>query len=620
MTLFWLLISCTTENTFPQRGHCNPIETEHCMFPYPSDFYLLADSTMPNGVRLNFDHESLPVNVDGLSLDADDFSRMDGYSIGTSLFAYLPNATITGAPQWPDLEGVEDPSAPVVLVNTVTNARVPITVERELQAAESGRDALIIRPMRALESNTQYVVGISKLVDSAGAVVPAASGFAELLSGITEDPDLLRQQEHYETVVLPVLEQQGMIKNELQLAWSFTTQSEQNAFRQLRRIEEDAFPRMQSLQYEINEVVSETCEDGQGRVVKGTVSVPLYLESDSFNSSLVIDDFGLPVYNGQSDVDFTVVVGCALLENPQPGQLIQYGHGLFGDANAVDRDTVHQLAAAEPYLFFGTAMRGMSRSDAPQISLVTVSEPERINMLADRLHQGWLDNYAVSLVLRQSDFLNQEALMHNGQVLADPSSLFYYGNSQGAIIGGGYTAWHPDIERVSLGVGGMAFSLFLTRTYNFEPFLDVLEVMYEDWLDISLITGLLQQFWTPVESVGWAHLNDKELLFQTGKGDNSVPAIAAHYMARSFELTLIEPVLRPIPLVESAPSPVLTGRVFSEWGFGVEDAVGPTTFEVENDQNAHELLRNLDAAQLQVRTFFNTGEVHHYCDGVCDPE
>ena len=51
--------------------------------------------------------------------------------------------------------------------------------------------------------------------------------------------------------------------------------------------------------------------------------------------------------------------------------------------------------------------------------------------------------------------------------MIDTERRYYYGNSQGAILGGGYLGLSPDIERAVLGVGGTPYHLLLTRSFDF---------------------------------------------------------------------------------------------------------------------------------------------------------
>ena len=46
----------------------------------------------------------------------------------------------------------------------------------------------------------------------------------------------------------------------------------------------------------------------------------------------------------------------------------------------------------------------------------------------------------------------------------DPSQLYYYGNSQGGIMGGVLAGVATDIDRFALGVGGMSYPLLIKRS------------------------------------------------------------------------------------------------------------------------------------------------------------
>ena len=52
-----------------------------------------------------------------------------------------------------------------------------------------------------------------------------------------------------------------------------------------------------------------------------------------------------------------------------------------------------------------------------------------------------------------------------------PDEVFYNGNSQGGIFGGGATAISKEWTRAVLGVPGMNYSELLPRSVDFDPFL-----------------------------------------------------------------------------------------------------------------------------------------------------
>ena len=220
MFLF-LSLACQTETEpdFGVRGPCNPVEEAHCMLPFPSDFFRVDG-------KLAFSIDTLPINEDDIPMSPDVFAHMDGFSVGSSLVVSLENATLDGVIEWPDLAPYADDTAKTIIINTQTGQRVPHTVEREILVSNNA--LLLLRPMVALDHGTTYVAGIRGLVDAQGTRVDPPSGFAQLIAASSTENDIARQQETYDTLIFPALAQEGFAKEELQLAWSFTTRSAQN--------------------------------------------------------------------------------------------------------------------------------------------------------------------------------------------------------------------------------------------------------------------------------------------------------------------------------------------------------------------------------------------------------
>ena len=112
-------------------------------------------------------------------------------------------------------------------------------------------------------------------------------------------------------------------------------------------------------------------------------------------------------------------------------------------------------------------------------------------------------SFHVGLQLFKGPLVNDEHFMATDtstgelQPLLDPSRTYYYGNSQGAILGGAYSALSNDIERAALGVGGGPYHLLLTRSKDFDPFFTLFETMYPDPAEVGLWLGLLQTLCPP---------------------------------------------------------------------------------------------------------------------------
>ncbi|MEC7988298.1 MAG: hypothetical protein VX278_24235 [Myxococcota bacterium] len=619
--MFWFLLSCTQDDIdYGQRGDCNPVSQTHCLLPFPSDFYLEKDESTPTGNRLTLSSGSLPVNVDNISIDPKYINENDGFSIGSYLTLGLLNASLEGTIAWTNPERYADSDARTVIIEQESGLRVPHFVEREYFALESERSLLLLRPLEPLQYNKRYVVGIRNLVDVQGDAVSAPSGFASLRDQTATDPDLLRQQSLYEEVIFPTLEKEGFTRTQLQLAWSFSTASEEHKLHRIRHILNDAqetSPRNE-IEYTVTEVEMEDCP-GRGRTIHGTFRAPLYLESWASGSFLTRDDDQLPYQNGWVDVPFLSVVGCKILEDPSPGALLQYGHGVFGNRDEANSDYIHELVNEQGWVVFATEWTGMKRTDSAQIALDLITQPTHFASLTERLHQAWVEFLILSDLMRSEAIQNEPLFQVDGVSLIDPHTLYYYGNSQGAILGGGYVAMHPDIQRAVLGVGGMPWTLILNRSMAMDPFLRAMKTMYEDWADITVMEILFQQLWDATESVGWTYRQNKPILIQAAIGDRSVPPLAAHFMARGYRAKLVEPYHRPIMGLETQPSP-FEGSALIEWDYGISDPILSHPGPVSTDPEPHEDLRREPEIQQQIGTFLGSGTVVNYCEEACSSD
>ena len=621
--MLWILLSCgrsgDDSGVTVARGDCNPVEDAHCLLPFPSDFYLEDDDTTATGLRLSFGADSLPVNIDGVALDPVYLHEKDGFSPNSSMLAHLPGASVEGLLTWKDPAGYLDADAATVLLDAETGERIPHFVEREA-AADSDRSLLMLRPLVSLGFSRKIVVGIRGLVDDAGAPIAAPAGFTALRDGTAGESDLARQQRHYDDVIFPALEAAGFARAELQLAWSLSTSSERNVTGRLDWMLADAREAVGSSgpDYTLTEVTDTDCSSGEtiGRSIEGEMTVPLYLTDWQPGSLLTRDDTGMPFRNGTAEVPFTVRVPCSLLTEPRPGALLQYGHGLLGSRSEVESSYLGELADDNGYIVFAADWTGMKFADSGPITLSLITSPHLFSTVPERTMQGFVE-FTMLADLMRGGLVDDAQLTVDGTALIDPEHLYFYGNSQGAVLGGAYSAMSPDIERAVLGVPGMPFSLLLTRAQGFQPFFQLLETMYEDWADITLMINLFQPLWDPGESGGWIHRMDRPVLMQAAIGDASVPTVGAHVLARSLGAGLAAPSPREVWGLESVPLPT-ERSVLVEFDYGITEPLEsiPAT---DADRDPHNAPRYAQPGIAQVAAFLNTGVIEQTCDGACDP-
>ena len=352
--------------------------------------------------------------------------------------------------------------------------------------------------------------------------------------------------------------------------------------------------------------------------------LPLYRTSADGGSLLTRDEDGWPYHNGETDVGFTVVVPCTLITEPRPGRVLQYGHGLFGDRDEVRSGYLAEMAQEQGWILLGMNWTGMSIRDLPYVSLMLVEEPGRFAMIPEGVAQGMVE-WVVGGRLLRGAMAEDPALSVESERIIDPELQAFYGNSMGGVLGGGYIGLAPDIDRAVLGVSGMPFSMMLTRSASFAEYLRIMEVMYDDWADISIFLAAAQTLWDPGEAGGWARtvteapVSDtpaKSVLMQVGIGDASVPAIAAHVAGRAYGLDLVQPAPRSVWGLQDRPAP-FSGSALVEFDYGVEEPI--ESVPTEEGNGVHDGPRHSAPAQAQLMRFISSGIIEHHCEGVCDP-
>jgi len=617
----------------PGRGDCNPVGGgTHCLLPFPSSYFLTEDSSTGSGFRVDFGPESLPINNEDMRTDPAYWNELDGFPILGSMYTHFPDVAVDGVVGHQDLDAYLEDDVKTVILNAETGERVPHFVELEVQVLDDSRSLLMLRPVKAMEHATRYVVGMRGLIDGSGGTLDARPGFSELRDGSdSADADVERQREHYDSDIFPVLEQAGFARSELQLAWDFVTVSAETNLGRMLLIRDDALERVgdagPSTSFTLLDEADCSVKGTEtGRTLEGTMSVPLYLTDWEPGSFLTRDEQGMPYYNGEVEVDFTVRIPCSLLEDPRPGTLVQYGHGLLGDQSEVYTGYLSEMANAYGWVGFCTDWTGMKFHDVGVIMSEINGGMSGFATLPERLHQGFLEHLMAGRVML-GDGAQDPLLMQDGVSLVDTSALHFYGNSQGSILGGGYVAMSPDIERAVFGVGGTPYSLLLTRSHDFELYFMMLRAKYDDDMDISLLIALMQMLWDPGESAGWAHyMNElsldgvtpaKQTLIQVGIADAQVPTLGAHVQARSWGASLVEPASRAVWGLEER-TPPFEGSALVEFDYGYEEPEECVPSEEKTD--THEGPRREEAGQAQIRDFLEEGTVAHYCDGACDPD
>ncbi|HJL19665.1 MAG TPA: hypothetical protein RMH99_28645 [Sandaracinaceae bacterium LLY-WYZ-13_1] len=640
--------------TVPFRAECDNVDPTHCLTPWPSSFFLREDGETTTGYHMALPVEGMPINHRDTPVDPGQFERFDGFSPMTSMLASFPGpvdpATLNGETA---IEATLSADSTTVLVDAETGELVAHFAELDTwPATDPERAPLYLRPAARLEEGRRYVVGIQGLSYVDGSDVEPPAYFAALRDG-TELPgtDLEDRRAHYEEV-FGVLEDAGVTRGSLLMAWDFVTASGETLWGDLLAMRDDALGDGESgfgragergIGCTVTRVDDATSEDdfpeNVYRRVFGMVTVPLYLEGDEptvEQSRIHRGADGRPEANGTAEVPFTLQIPRSVHDAVAAGgdaaPLEIYGHGLFGSRAELTygwhRDHQENLGVVSA----GVDWWGMSDPDLARVA-GTLQSFGDFDATGERLTQAVINFLVLARSLRGvcGELEELQIPLEGGAGTApsiDPARAYYYGNSQGGIMGGVVAGVSVDLEAFVLGVGGVSYPIMIKRSVNWVNYGAIMAIGYDDPFERDLLMVMSAPLWDLAEPSTYApHLvRDplpdtpvKRVLMQVGQGDAQVPPLSAAIQARTAGIPLLTPAPYEPWGLETTAGPVDSALVLYAIP-GVERR-RPGTNSPGDDNDAHEGVRRSAAAQEQIRRFVAPGgQVEHTCDGVCDPE
>jgi len=610
---------------------CNPVAAEwDCFAPFPSDAFRVVDATQPSGFRVEIPEPARPLLERGGRLNMLALHPADGFSPIQQIVTRVPFelapdqlVTLDG-----DFSVSLRPESRTVIVDAETGERVLHIAETDLRAPDPTRRALLLRPQVRLADGRRYVVGLRRLRDVSGADIVAPRPFLDVRDGTGAAPAALT--EHLNTQVFPVLAQAGVQREDLLLAWDFTTRSRAQVERDLLTVRDRALAAFRATAPLVEiDTVDDAPESGAFRQVDGRLTVPLFMENDQPGALLHRDAEGLPAQNGTAQVPFVLLIPQSVAAADAPARFLQFGHGFFGSKKEAQRDFVPTFAERNGMVVAAVDWWGMSSADTADV-LSNLSENASVSMrFTDRVHQGMVNFLALAHVAREG-LLDVDATRVDARPTIDPSAVYFYGISQGGILGGTYLALSPLITRGALSVGGAGFSMLMQRARPFAPFLGIIAGQAPDPLDQQKVITLTQLSLDRVDPMTWAPRlfdaplegapADRRIVMQLGLGDAQVPTLGHHAMARSLGLPLLAPSPRAVFGLETVPAPH-DGSALVEYAFGVPEPLPGTFGDLPTEETvAHEGVRRAEGSLRQLDAFFRPdGRIEHFCDGPCDP-
>jgi hypothetical protein len=634
-----LLAGCSSGSvSLPMKANCNPLGAHGCMPPWPSSVFEVDDATTATGRRLAIPDGTLPTNADGIAADPAGWNLADGFSPAAPIIVSFPGGvSITGLPPVDSMDLSLAADSPTVILDMTTGQRVAHFAEVDAQVTDAvqiqaGSQALFLRPAARLVGGHRYAVAITKAVKSAsGDDLEVPPGFAALRDGKHTDHALLEAARPRLDEALDALDAAGFPRDELVVAWDFTVASDTFIHSDMIAARDRALMALQGHPIQVTIATDAPIDTGSviKRKITGTLDAPLMLTDGAVGANPIVarDPSGLPAVQGFYQIPFTAIVPACAYTSATPVPLVVYGHGLLGSSSETAGGVQQTTASELCMVFVGTDMRGMSTADIPAVAR-TLNDVTHADQVFEVLEQGLVNHITLVQAMRttmaQSLFVDAA---NGNKPLVDPTRVYYYGLSQGAILGTSVMAYEKTVLRAALGVGAANYSLLLDRSGDWPTYRTVLAGGYPDPLDDELVISLCQMRWDKTEGSGVANsvlagtptgVPAKQILMQIALSDEQVPNVGSYWQARTMNI----PVLAPSPTVpwglmtQDSPLPGGSALVIEDGGV----APPPSTNVPPPPHNPamHDLTRNQPASRRQINTFFTTGMIVNECSpGAC---
>lgn len=616
------------------RSECDPLNPEVCALPWPSNLYITGE--VGEDEELFFIAGSLPINADETAVDVERLAVHDGYSVDTPIVVLLPDVDASALPTALEIERSLEDDAPILLFRRdgIRLSRVAYWVETDVAEGDPARRLLFVRPAERLLPGTSYIVAFRDLLRTDGTPVPRSPAFQQLLDRETEGTVLENRQDRFDEL-LSTLFDEGVGRDELQLAWDFKTASRQRLVFRLQSMR-DTYDQIRAEVGPVRFTFTSTTihEDDPNRFVtlEGEMEVPWFLRPETINGvqgevlNTAGDPTPLPV--GTRAVPFRIEIPPTAsddVRDPPRSTVVQLGHPIFSDAAVAASDGMARFATEQRLVLAATDWPGLTAGDAPLHAAAT-RDLNLLQFVVDRIHQGFVNQWALTDAMK--DYFGRAYVLSVLNTV--PEDVHYYGLDGAASVGPALLATTPGLERGVLAAGFFdpvtaAGRSALWSAYLRGPEDDLVDAygsvadawvgvltaqMFHDYVMSSLYVGLLDG--------GSAPFVASRALFTGVKGDRVAPTVDLEVLARTSTYTVSwlenPPEGRDFSRLETTPYPhagsgvVLfdVGAPFPPPGMNIPE--GP-------DPDPHDVLFELEAHRTLLRRFVETGVIEDVCGG-----
>lgn len=603
------------------RPGCNRLAQEYdCLLPFPSDEFRGSDG------RVTLGEPALPVDKFRAAVDAFGGRAADGFAVYPSIVFAFEDGLDPQSLVPPTAADVSTTAqSPTLLIEADTGTAVPHFSEVH-RSTDTALQLGAIRPLGRLREGTRYVVALQNVRRHDGGAVRAPAVFAAMRDRVAVAPEIADLAARYEAEIFAPLDEFGVAREALDLAWDFTTRSREDLTGDMFAVRRGTLdwlathaPTVTITQIAEGEELGANLVAHTYRHIEGTFTAPLWTTQDAPGAPLA------EAITGEIEVPFTVTIPKSVAADAtrRPARVIHFGHGFFGRRDEVVSAVQSEFGDELGVVMGAVDWYGMMRDDRDWVVNKITEDPRHAFGFVPRVHQGMANQLVFSHVL-QNTLVGDPAVAIEGLPAYDPTQLHFVGISQGHILGGTFLALSPAIERGVLNVGGAAFSFILTRSFAFLIF----ERLLAQWLEpreLLKFEALAPQVLEVIDPIAYAPFvvteplpgnPAKQVLLQGGLGDTAVPTVAIELHARALGIPLVTPSAATVPFLPTAQAPTPSGLVLVD--FGIDAELGRGWAPANEDTVAHEGVRRFGPVREQIDRFLRPGgQIEDTCLGPC---
>lgn len=591
---------------------CNPLGSVGCVMPWPSSIYQRDDGT------LDLPLGALPANTSGAEIDPAWINARTGFSpMSQILLAFPGGVDPSNLVFHTDYAASVTDASPTVIIDMSTGERVVHFAEVDANEIDNpDEQVLYLRPATRLKGSTRYVVAVRNTLRGKTGPLPITPAFRALVEGRATGHTRLDAVRGRYADIFGALEDAGIPKSDLVVAFDFVTANDDAIIADALAARDGAMAVVGDGANTTYTVTSTTPGTGDiARIVHIEYVTPQV--ADPAGSGFHRDPSGKVVVNGTTTARASIVVPtCATTANK--AAIAIYGHGFFGGLGESTGDYVQKFAATTCTVVIGGIWRGMSSEEIPD-ALLGLGDLNRIRGFGERIWQGMVDFMTLTKLAKGKLATEQLA------GIVDTNRMFFYGISQGHILGTTLFAYDPTLTRAVLGVGGANWAVMFERSNNWAAYSLPLKGGYGGIMNSVILQQVVEMGLELVDGGAIAHriLGDglpgtpaKQWLLQMSVDDCAVPNIASEYQARSIGLPLLAPSVKTPYGLTPADGPLQNAFVI--YDEKPEPKPPATNEQFQYDNVAHENLRRRAATMQQIDRFVDTGEIVNFCTGACD--